>query len=73
MSPPSASFICGVMYSSMATVPVYHVPFASHDQTAPLSFDGTQAHWVALASFIQSIAGDCLRVSDANDLPQLSL
>ena len=35
----------------------------------PSNFDGRQPHWAALAYFI---AGDCLRVSDANDLPQLS-
>ena len=40
-------------------------------QTSP-SFDGRQAHWAALAFLIQSIAGDFLMVSDANDLPQLT-
>ena len=30
-------------------------------------FDGKQAH-CALSSFIQSISGDCLRVSDSNDM-----
>ena len=38
----------------------------------PSSFDGGQAHWAALASSIQNIAGDFLRISDANDLPQLT-
>ena len=38
----------------------------------PSSFDGRQAHWAALSSFIQGIDGDFLRVSDANDLPQLT-
>ena len=46
----------------------------SHHTTkqTPSCFDGRHAHWAALASFIQSIAGDFLRVSDANDLPQLT-
>ena len=43
----------------------------SHHMTKHItsSFDGRQAHWAALASFIQSIAGDFLRISDVNDLP----
>ena len=46
----------------------------SHHMTKQTSssFDGRQAHWAALASFIPSIAGDFLRVSDANDLSQLT-
>ena len=34
----------------------------------PSCFDGRHAHWAALASFIQTIAVDFLRVSDANDI-----
>ena len=58
----------GAMYSSMAICAGCLVPFISHDQTVLIE----QAHWAALASFIQSIAGDFLRVSDDNDLPQLT-
>ena len=35
------------------------------------SFDGRHAHWATLASCIQSITGDFLRVSYANDMPHL--
>ena len=48
----------------------------SHHMTkqAPSSFDGriARAHWAALASFIESIAGNILRVSDVIDLSQLT-
>ena len=37
---------------------------------APSSFDGTHIHWAALTSFIERIAGDFLRLSDANDAPK---
>ncbi len=60
----------GAVYSSMAILCRCVIRHSHHmTKQIPTSFDSRQAHWAALASFI---AGDFLRISDGNDLPQLT-